>query len=81
MSFCGQSNEMFSEKDGVPHKSFPNGWKGGNGIYAAGFTKRGLLGASIDARTIAQDIEPRWKAEATSFMAFAPASLQQSYMS
>ncbi|KAF2304873.1 hypothetical protein GH714_039229 [Hevea brasiliensis] len=64
-----KGNEMFSEKDGLPHKSFPNGWKGGNGLYAVGFTKRGLLGASIDARRIAQDVELRWKAEATSFMA------------
>lgn len=73
-----QGNEMFSEKEGLPHKPFPNGWKGENGLYAVGFTKRGLLGASIDARRIAQDIELRWKAEATGFMAFARASPPQS---
>ncbi|KAF2303917.1 hypothetical protein GH714_024519 [Hevea brasiliensis] len=79
MNFCAnQGNEMFSEKDGLPHKSFPNGWKGENGLYAVGFTQRGLLGTSIDARRIAQDIELRWKAEATGFMAFACASPQQS---
>ncbi|THU52885.1 hypothetical protein C4D60_Mb10t08630 [Musa balbisiana] len=54
-----QSNEreFFSEKDGLPRRPFPNGWKGRNGLYAVGFTKRGLLGASLDALRIAQDIE------------------------
>lgn len=59
---------MFSEKDGLPLKPFPEGWKGESGLYAVGFTKRGLLGASMDARRIAEDVAHRWKAEATSFM-------------
>ncbi|KAF8013951.1 hypothetical protein BT93_I1728 [Corymbia citriodora subsp. variegata] len=46
-----KEGDMFSEEDG-----FPNGWKGKNGLYSVGFTKRGLLGASMDARSIAQDI-------------------------
>ena len=53
---------MFCEKDGLPRKPFPNGWKGEHGLYAVGFTKRGLLGASIDAKRIAEDIEHSWKA-------------------
>lgn len=48
---------MFSEKDGFPKRAFPNGWKGESGLYAVGFTKRGLLGASMDAIRIASDIE------------------------
>lgn len=57
---------MFNEKDGMPRKEFPSGWKGENGLYSVGFTKRGLLGASIDAKRIAEDIEHCWKAvEAT----------------
>ncbi|BAU02855.1 hypothetical protein LR48_Vigan10g015600 [Vigna angularis] len=60
-----KGSDMFSEKDGLPRKPFPNGWKGENGLYAVGFTKRGLLGASIDAKRIAEDIEHSWKAEAT----------------
>ncbi|MED6224109.1 Indole-3-pyruvate monooxygenase YUCCA2 [Stylosanthes scabra] len=61
-----KGSEMFNEKDGLPRKAFPNGWKGENGLYAVGFTKRGLLGASIDAKRIAEDIEHSWKAiEAT----------------
>ncbi|XP_065850091.1 indole-3-pyruvate monooxygenase YUCCA2-like [Euphorbia lathyris] len=51
-----KESRMFSEKDGLPVKSFPNGWKGENGLYAVGFTKRGLLGSSIDAIRIAHDI-------------------------
>ncbi|KAI4350861.1 hypothetical protein L6164_005268 [Bauhinia variegata] len=57
-----KGSDMFSEKDGFPRKPFPNGWKGENGLYAVGFTKRGLLGASLDAKRIAEDIEHSWKA-------------------
>ncbi|OUZ99947.1 Pyridine nucleotide-disulfide oxidoreductase [Macleaya cordata] len=54
---------LFSEKDGLPSRPFPNGWKGEHGLYSVGFTKRGLLGSSMDARRIAQDIEQYWKAD------------------
>ncbi|CAL1359516.1 unnamed protein product [Linum trigynum] len=60
-----KEREMFSEKDGLPRRAFPNGWKGENGLFAVGFTKRGLLGAAIDARRIAEEIELRWKADQT----------------
>ncbi|KVH99876.1 FAD-dependent pyridine nucleotide-disulfide oxidoreductase [Cynara cardunculus var. scolymus] len=59
-----KEKEMFSDKDGFPRRPFPNGWKGANGLYAVGFTKRGLLGASADAKRIAEDIGKCWKAEA-----------------
>lgn len=59
-----KEKEMFSEKDGLPRRPFPNGWKGESGLYAVGFTKRGLLGASTDAKKLAEDIEMCWKAEA-----------------
>nr|UYI36718.1 putative YUC protein [Turnera joelii] len=68
-----KETNMFSKKDGFPCQPFPNGWKGENGLYAVGFSKRGLLGASIDSRKIAEDIKLRWKAEGTSFMAFSRA--------
>ncbi|GKV03386.1 hypothetical protein SLEP1_g15694 [Rubroshorea leprosula] len=55
-----KENEMFSKKDGFPRRPFPNGWKGECGLYAVGFTKRGLLGTSIDAKRIAEDIEGCW---------------------
>ncbi|XP_020221520.1 indole-3-pyruvate monooxygenase YUCCA2 [Cajanus cajan] len=57
-----KDSDMFCEKDGLPRKAFSNGWKGENGLYAVGFTKRGLLGLSIDANRIAEDIQHRWKA-------------------
>ncbi|KAM2193633.1 hypothetical protein FF1_026246 [Malus domestica] len=65
-----KETSMFSEKDGLPRKPFPNGWKGECGLYSVGFTQRGLLGASLDATRIAEDIEHSWKAKATHFMAF-----------
>lgn len=61
--YC-QEGQMFSEKDGLPRRPFPNGWKGEGGLYAVGFTKRGILGASMDAKRIAEDIERYWKVEA-----------------
>ncbi|MED6208615.1 Indole-3-pyruvate monooxygenase YUCCA6 [Stylosanthes scabra] len=59
-----KENDMFSKEDGFPLKPFPNGWKGRNGLYAVGFTKKGLLGASFDAKRIAEDIERFYKHEA-----------------
>ncbi|KAI0491859.1 hypothetical protein KFK09_026120 [Dendrobium nobile] len=58
-----KEKDLFSEKDGLPRRPFPNGWKGERGLYAVGFTKKGLLGASIDASRIAQDIELCWKSK------------------
>ncbi|XP_057744082.1 probable indole-3-pyruvate monooxygenase YUCCA5 [Arachis stenosperma] len=55
-----QEGEFFS-KNGFPKSPFPNGWKGNSGLYAVGFTRRGLSGASSDAIRIAQDIGHVWK--------------------
>ncbi|KAK4768861.1 hypothetical protein SAY86_027011 [Trapa natans] len=52
-----KEGKMFSEEDGFPRQPFPNGWKGDCGLYAVGFTKRGIMGASMDAKRIAEDIE------------------------
>ncbi|KAJ3694582.1 hypothetical protein LUZ60_010062 [Juncus effusus] len=56
-----KEREFFSEKDGLPRRPFPNGWKGDHGLYSVGFTKRGLLGASMDATRIAHDIHQSWQ--------------------
>ncbi|WOK98632.1 putative indole-3-pyruvate monooxygenase YUCCA4 [Canna indica] len=53
---CG----LFTQ-DGMAKESFPEGWKGENGLYCIGFTRRGLLGASHDAVNIARDILLQWK--------------------
>lgn len=74
-----QEREMFSEKDGLPRRPFPNGWKGECGLYAVGFTKRGILGASMDAKRIAEHIETCWKSEAKHRMAFARSLFPQSH--
>ncbi|KAF3944174.1 hypothetical protein ACB098_12G147100 [Castanea mollissima] len=57
-----QENEFFS-KNGFPKAAFPHGWKGNSGLYAVGFTRRGLSGASLDAMRIAQDIGQVWREE------------------
>ncbi|KAF8392091.1 hypothetical protein HHK36_022433 [Tetracentron sinense] len=57
-----QETEFFSQ-NGFPKAPFPNGWKGKSGLYAVGFTRRGLSGASSDAMRIAQDIAEVWKKE------------------
>ncbi|KAJ4968003.1 hypothetical protein NE237_014704 [Protea cynaroides] len=57
-----QESEFFSN-NGFPKSPFPNGWKGNSGLYAVGFTRRGLSGTSSDAMRIAQDIGKIWKEE------------------
>ncbi|KAE8709361.1 putative indole-3-pyruvate monooxygenase YUCCA5 [Hibiscus syriacus] len=57
-----QEGDFFA-KNGYPKAEFPHGWKGRSGLYAAGFTRRGLSGASLDAMRIAQDIGTVWKEE------------------
>lgn len=58
-----KEGEFFSEKDGFPRNPFPHSWRGNNGLYATGFTRRGLLGASMDARRIAEDIAFQWNSK------------------
>ncbi|KAJ4959370.1 hypothetical protein NE237_026481 [Protea cynaroides] len=48
-------SDFFTEQ-GMPKTPFPNGWKGDNGLYSVGFTRRGLLGTTSDAIKIAKDI-------------------------
>ncbi|KAI3857110.1 hypothetical protein MKW98_010524 [Papaver atlanticum] len=72
-----KDTNLFSEKDGLPKKQFPNGWKGEYGLYSVGFTKRGLLGTSMDAKKIAQDIELLWKADSKHYLStlfYSPSS-------
>ncbi|KAH7849126.1 hypothetical protein Vadar_013344 [Vaccinium darrowii] len=49
-------NYMLDE-DGHPKSSFPNHWKGQNGLYGAGLALTGLFGAGVDAQKIANDIK------------------------
>ncbi|KAL8479762.1 hypothetical protein ACS0TY_026628 [Phlomoides rotata] len=63
-------DSKFFSKDG-----FPNGWKGEDGIYAVGFTRRGLSGASMDAVKVAQDIAKFWNQETNQKKSFHWCSL------
>ncbi|XP_072972515.1 indole-3-pyruvate monooxygenase YUCCA1-like [Typha angustifolia] len=58
-----KDGDLFNESDGFPKNPFPNGWKGKNGLYATGFTRRGLMGASMDAHKIAEDISCQWSSK------------------
>ncbi|XP_023511419.1 probable indole-3-pyruvate monooxygenase YUCCA8 [Cucurbita pepo subsp. pepo] len=60
--FWLQEREFFG-KNGFPRTPFPNGWKGKSGLYAVGFTRRGLSGVASDAIKIAQDIGSVWREE------------------
>ncbi|TKW29025.1 hypothetical protein SEVIR_3G368200v4 [Setaria viridis] len=55
-----KEEEFFSHVDGFPRKPFPHSWRGKNGLYAAGFTRKGLMGTSYDAVRIAGDIADQW---------------------
>ncbi|KAG0454200.1 hypothetical protein HPP92_025504 [Vanilla planifolia] len=66
-----QESDFFSS-DGLPKAPFPGGWKGKNGLYAVGFTGRGLSGSAFDAERTAEDIARIWtekSKQAKSFMA------------
>lgn len=40
----------------MPKNEFPMHWKGENGIYCGGLSRRGLEGVAMDAEAIANDI-------------------------
>ncbi|XP_075477523.1 putative indole-3-pyruvate monooxygenase YUCCA7 [Primulina tabacum] len=52
-----KENELFS-RDG-----FPNAWKGKSGLYAVGFARKGISGATLDAIKVAQDVNKMWRKE------------------
>ncbi|KAI5354842.1 hypothetical protein L3X38_007737 [Prunus dulcis] len=51
----------FFTKDGMPKTPFPDCWRGSEGLYTVGFTRRGLLGTASDAVEIANDVAQLWK--------------------
>ncbi|QDP16901.1 YUC6 [Turnera subulata] len=59
-----KERDFFSEEDGFPRGTFQNGWIGERGLYAVGFAKRGILGASMEAKSVAEDIGRCWEAQA-----------------
>ncbi|KAL6845571.1 hypothetical protein ACP4OV_025066 [Aristida adscensionis] len=51
-----KDNKCMLNSDGFPKKGYPNHWKGENGLYCAGFARRGLAAITMDAMNIARDI-------------------------
>lgn len=47
----------------MPRTSFPNSWKGDNGLYVVGLTRSGLHGTALDAIRIAEHIVALWTTE------------------
>ncbi|KAK8540912.1 hypothetical protein V6N13_060963 [Hibiscus sabdariffa] len=52
-----KGDDYLLNDDGIPKPSFPNHWKGNNGLYCIGLSRRGLYGASSDAQNITNDIK------------------------
>ena len=61
--WCIAMKENDLAEIGIEKNPFPKGWKGETGLYAVGFTRRGLSGASLDAISVAHDIANAWKQE------------------
>ncbi|XP_039125571.1 probable indole-3-pyruvate monooxygenase YUCCA11 [Dioscorea cayenensis subsp. rotundata] len=51
-----KDGEFMLNETGMPKQSFPEHWKGRNGLYCAGLSRRGLPGVSMDAQNIANHI-------------------------
>ncbi|KAK8532565.1 hypothetical protein V6N13_131884 [Hibiscus sabdariffa] len=51
-----KGDDYLLNDDGLPKPSIPNHWKGRNGLYCAGLSRRGLYGAAGDAENIADDV-------------------------
>ena len=52
-----QGDDCLLGEDGLAKQSFPNHWKGKNGLYCVGLAKRGLFGIAMDAQNVACDIK------------------------
>ncbi|KAF8387931.1 hypothetical protein HHK36_026593 [Tetracentron sinense] len=52
-----KDDDYLLDEDGMAKPSFPNQWKGRNGLYCAGLSGRGFYGAGMDAQNIANDIK------------------------
>ena len=48
---------IFLSEDGLPKPIYPNHWKGKNGLYYFGLSRKGLYGNSVDSQNIANDIK------------------------
>ncbi|XP_059295385.1 probable indole-3-pyruvate monooxygenase YUCCA10 [Lycium ferocissimum] len=51
-----QGDDYLLNEDGFPKPEFPDHWKGKNGLYCVGLSRRGLYGIAFDAQNIATHI-------------------------
>uniref|UniRef100_A0A0D3EMA2 indole-3-pyruvate monooxygenase n=1 Tax=Oryza barthii TaxID=65489 RepID=A0A0D3EMA2_9ORYZ len=56
-----KSDDGLIGDDGMAGRSYPNHWKGENGLYCAGMVRRGIYGSGEDAELIADDISKQMK--------------------
>ncbi|KAL7124189.1 hypothetical protein ABFS83_14G031400 [Erythranthe nasuta] len=61
--YCSNVPSWLKEGELFSEEGFADGWKGKCGIYAVGFSRRGISGASEDAVRVAQDIGKIWQKE------------------
>ncbi|GMN38134.1 hypothetical protein TIFTF001_007364 [Ficus carica] len=52
-----KGDDYLLNDDGIPKPSFPDHWRGKNGLYCVGLSRRGFYGAKSDAENIANDIK------------------------
>ncbi|KAL5561568.1 hypothetical protein UlMin_031315 [Ulmus minor] len=55
-SFWLKGDDYLLSEDGIPKPSYPNHWKGRNGLYCVGLSRKGFYGAKQDSQNIANDI-------------------------
>ncbi|CAJ1879825.1 unnamed protein product [Sphenostylis stenocarpa] len=51
-----KGDDYLLNDDGLPKPSYPIHWKGNNGLYCVGLSRRGFYGAGADAQNIANHI-------------------------
>ncbi|XP_016205125.1 probable indole-3-pyruvate monooxygenase YUCCA10 [Arachis ipaensis] len=51
-----KGDDYLLNEDGIPKPSYPDHWKGKNGLYCVGLSRKGFYGARYDAENIANDI-------------------------
>lgn len=49
-------DDFLLNEDGLPKQEFPQHWKGKNGLFCVGLSRRGLYGIAFDAQNIATHI-------------------------
>lgn len=52
-----KEEDCILNNDGIVKPSYPDKWKGKNGLYCVGLSRRGFFGASLDAQSVANDIK------------------------